>query len=76
MMVRIVPRLPDLDEPGRRRIVALLLQAARQDIRRPEIIKLETERDALGPLLPLNAAAVWTDLARAVFTFQEFLYVR
>jgi hypothetical protein len=42
-----------------------------------EIQKLEAEQESLGPMPNVvDHVAVWTDLAQALFTFQELIYVR
>ena len=43
-----------------------------------ETVKLlETELQQLGPVpMTVSAAVLWTELAQALFTFKEFIYVR
>ncbi len=55
-----------LDDSQRRRIAELGRQ----------IEQAERELKALGPAPASDEMAVWTDFARAMFTFKEFIYIR
>lgn len=60
-------------------ILAALADADRQqlDADKQRIADLEDRVMALGPTTePLDDKALWTDLARAMFTFKEFLFVK
>lgn len=60
-------------------VLAALSESDRQQVARAraEMENLEAELAALGPVPEsLNETAVWTDVARALFNFKEFLYVR
>ena len=47
------------------------------DVSRKRLRTLEAEIESLGTIPDsLNDKAVWTDLAHAMFTFQEFIYVK
>ena len=60
-------------------ILAALTEADRQqlDVDKQRIAALEAQIAAFGPISEsVNDKALWTDLARAMFTFQEFLFVK
>jgi hypothetical protein len=47
------------------------------DLARKKLAVLEADLAALGPIPEsLNDQVIWTDLAHALFTFQEFIYLR
>lgn len=60
-------------------VLAALSETDRQQVARDRaaIEKFEAELAALGPVPEsLSEAVVWTDVARALFNFKEFVYVR
>jgi hypothetical protein len=60
-------------------ILAVLTDQHRREIQdsKGEIAKLDAEIRALGPVSEsIDDQAVWTDLARAIFSFKEFIYLR
>ena len=60
-------------------VLAELTTADREQIdrSRKRLRELEAEIESLGAIPDsLNDKAVWTDLAHAMFTFQEFIYVK
>ncbi len=61
-----------------KQILAELTLEQRQRVahRRRELQRCKDKLSALGPPSPANAQAVWAELARALFTFKEFIYVR
>ncbi len=61
------------------RLLASLSQEDRQLVEssRLEIEKLRTRIESMGPIpSDQGGIGIWTDLARALFTFKEFIYVR
>ncbi|MBS0204821.1 MAG: DUF1553 domain-containing protein [Planctomycetes bacterium] len=60
-------------------VLAALDAADREQVEqsRKRIRELQTELEALGPVPDsFNDKSVWTELAHAMFTFQEFIYVK
>ena len=62
-----------------RQVMAKMTEAEREKIAQAldQIAKLKTKIESLGPVPPAaNDQVLWTDLARAMFSFKEFIYVK
>ena len=60
-------------------VMAELSTEARTSVQRlrHEIARLESDVEAMGQVPEVvDKVTVWTDLAKALFTFKEFIYVR
>ena len=59
-------------------ILAGLPEADRQQVVRAQaqIADLQAQIERLGPVPDISEKAVWTDVARAMFTFKEFIYLK
>jgi len=60
-------------------LIAALSPAEREQVEsaRQQITELEAQIESLGPLPEsLDERAVWSDLARALFSFKEFIYIK
>ena len=59
-------------------ILAALSDAQRSELAelKSQIAKHQSELTALGKLPGNSEQETWTDLARAIFTFKEFIYLR
>lgn len=60
-------------------MLAALTATEREQVEaaRNRLKALEGDIEALGPIPEsLNDKAIWTDLAHALFTFQEFVYLK